>query len=112
MEYLVTGATGFVGGAVTRQLLDAGHDVRAVVRAPDQAKDLKAAGAQLFRGDVTAKESMRGAMDGVDGVFHIAGWYKVGVRDKRPGEAINVQGTRNVLELMGELKVPRGVYTS
>jgi nucleoside-diphosphate-sugar epimerase len=51
-------------------------------------------------------------MTGVDGVFHVAGWYKVGVRDKRPGRAINVDGTRNVLELMKELRVPKGVYTS
>jgi len=48
----------------------------------------------------------------VDGVFHIAGWYKIGVRDKRPGNAVNVVGTRNVLEVMRELRVPKGVYTS
>ena len=51
-------------------------------------------------------------MQGVDGVFHIAAWYKIGVRDKRDAEPINVQGTRNVLELMKELGVPKGVYTS
>jgi nucleoside-diphosphate-sugar epimerase len=51
-------------------------------------------------------------MQGVDGVFHIAGWYKVGTRDKSDGERVNVQGTRNVLELMKELGVPKGVYTS
>jgi nucleoside-diphosphate-sugar epimerase len=55
---------------------------------------------------------MRAPMTGVDGVFHIAGWYKIGVKDKRDGERINVQGTRNVLELMRELGVPKGVYTS
>lgn len=108
----MTGATGFVGGAVTRQLLQAGQQVRAVVRSPERAKELKAAGVQLFEGDVTQKESMRRAMEGVNGVFHVAGWYKVGVRDKRPGQAINVGGTRNVLELMRELEVPKGVYTS
>lgn len=112
MAYLVTGATGFVGGAVVRQLLGAGHLVRAVVRSPKRAKELQAAGVELFEGDVTQKETMRRAMEGVDGVFHIAGWYKVGVRDKRPGQAINVDGTRNVLELMRELRVPKGVYTS
>jgi nucleoside-diphosphate-sugar epimerase len=45
-------------------------------------------------------------------VFHIAGWYKIGARDKSAGEQINVQGTRNVLELMRELEIPNGVYTS
>jgi len=55
---------------------------------------------------------MRPAMAGCDGVFHIAGWYKIGARDRAPGQRINVDGTRNVLELMEELGIPRGVYTS
>ena len=69
-------------------------------------------GVKLFKGDVTDKESMREAMQGVDGVFHVAGWYKIGVKDKSDGERVNVQGTRNVLELMQELNIPKGVYTS
>src|SRR5579884_4023999 len=51
-------------------------------------------------------------MAGADGVFHIAGWYKIGTRDKSEGERINVLGTRNVLEVMRELGIPKGVYTS
>jgi nucleoside-diphosphate-sugar epimerase len=42
----------------------------------------------------------------------VAGWYKIGVKDKSDGERVNVQGTRNVLELMKELQIPKGVYTS
>lgn len=112
MKYFVTGATGFVGGHVARQLVKDGHEVVAVVRNPGKAGELAQQGITLHRGDVTDKESMRGAMRGVDGVFHIAGWYKVGTRDKEEGRQINVQGTRNVLELMKELGVARGVYTS
>jgi nucleoside-diphosphate-sugar epimerase len=112
MKYFVTGATGFVGGRVARRLVDGGHEVVAVVRSPDKAQNLAALGVTLAQGDVTNKESMRAPMTGVDGVFHIAGWYKIGVKDKRDGERINVQGTRNVLELMRELGVPKGVYTS
>src|SRR5256712_10948718 len=51
-------------------------------------------------------------MAGVDGVFHIAGWYKIGSKDPSEGERINVAGTRNVLSAMKELRVPKGVYTS
>jgi nucleoside-diphosphate-sugar epimerase len=54
---------------------------------------------------------MRGPMTGADAVFHVAGWYKVGVRDP-VGPRVNVEGTRNVLELMSELGTPKGVYTS
>ena len=112
MKYFVTGATGFVGGVLARKLREQGHEVHASVRSPEKAKDLDAIGVRLFKGDVTDKESMRAAMTGVDGVYHVAGWYKVGTKDKSGGEQVNIQGTRNVLELMQELKIPKGVYTS
>ena len=99
MKYFITGATGFVGGVLARQLREAGHEVRASVRSIEKAKDLQALGVKLFKGDVTDKESMREPMTGVDGVYHVAGWYKVGAHDKSGGEKVNVQGTRNVLEL-------------
>ena len=51
-------------------------------------------------------------MRGVDGVFHLAGRYRVGARDKTPARRINVDGTRNVLEVVRELDIPRCVYTS
>jgi len=112
MKYFVTGATGFVGGFLVKKLRALGHDVHASVRNLDKANDLRAMGVKLFGGDITDKESMRSAMLGVDGVYHVAGWYKIGTKDKSDGERVNVQGTRHVLELMQELKIPRGVYTS
>jgi len=111
MKYFLTGATGFVGGVLAKKLREAGHEVHASVRNPDKAKDLQVLGVKLFKGDVTDKESMREAMTGVDGVYHVAGWYKIGTKDKSDGERVNIQGTRNVLELMHELKIPKGVYT-
>ena len=114
MRYFVTGATGFVGGRVARQLREAGHDVVAVVRTPTKATDLLKLGVTVVQGDVTDKASMKAPMTGVDGIFHIAGWYKVGAGRTAgaEGQAINVDGTRSVLELMEELGIPRGVYTS
>ena len=112
MTYFLTGATGFIGGSVARQLIAAGHQVRAIVRTPAKASDLAQLGVELFPGDVTDKPSMRAAMTGVDGVFHIAGWYKIGNPDRRTAVAVNIDGTRNVCELMEELGVAQGVYTS
>jgi nucleoside-diphosphate-sugar epimerase len=114
MEYLVTGATGFLGGEIVRQLVKAGYEVRAVVRDPNKAGWMEDLGVTLFKGDVTDIESMREAMAGVDGVYHVAGWYKyaAGSKAKSEGEKINVDGTRNVLELMQDLKISKGVYTS
>jgi nucleoside-diphosphate-sugar epimerase len=112
MKYFLTGATGFVGGSLAKLLRNAGHEVIAIVRDPEKATNLKNMGVTVVKGDVTDKESMRNAMKDCDGVFHVAGWYKVGSKDKTSGYRINVEGTKNVLELMKELNIPKGVYTS
>lgn len=112
MRYFITGATGFLGGHIVRQLRAANHDVIALVRTPSKARDLADLGVTLAEGDVTDAASLRSPMAGVDGVFHVAGWYKIGVRDTRPAVAINVDGTRNMLEAMKALNIPRGVYVS
>ncbi len=112
MRYLVTGATGFIGGRLACQLLEAGHEVVTVARTPGKATDLVALGVSVHKGDITDKESLRSPMKGVDGVFHVAAWYRVGARDKSPAEHINVQGTRNVFEVMSDLGIEKGVYTS
>lgn len=112
MKYFVTGATGFIGGAVVRQLREAGHEVIALVRTPSKAGALRDLGVTLAEGDIIEKETMRAPMTGVDGAFHLAAWYKYGRDPKKLGEIINLDGTRNFLELMRELKTPKGVYTS
>ena len=112
MKYFVTGATGFIGQEVVHQLSSAGHSVNALVREVRRAEKIKSPGVNLSIGDVTNGDSMRAGMQGVEGIFHIAGWYKVGTRDKSGGERINILGTRNVLELMKEMHIPKGVYTS
>jgi nucleoside-diphosphate-sugar epimerase len=112
MKYFITGATGFVGGRIAAMLRENDHKVNALVRSPAKAGDLEKLGVEVFPGDVTEIESMREGMRGCDGIFHVAGWYKLGARDKSPGRRINVDGTRNVLKLMRELEIPKGVYTS
>ena len=110
-KYFVTGATGFVGGEIVKQLIGRGHKVVALVRAPERATLLKALGVDLHLGDITDRETLKTPMEGVDGVFHVAAWYKVGVKE-RLADQINVDGTRNVLKTMHTLGIPRGVYTS
>ncbi len=110
-RYFVTGATGFIGGELTKQLVGRGHQVVALVRSPDKAALLKMLGVEIHAGDITNRESLRAPMTGVEGVFHIAAWYKIGVKEPA-AEAINVGGTRNVLEMAGDLGIARVVYTS
>jgi len=112
MKYAVTGATGFLGGHLARQLVQAGHLVRALVRSPEKAGALGALGVELHPGDITDRASLAAPFTGIDGLFHCAAWYKTGARDKRPAQRVNVDGTRNVLEVASERDVPRIVYTS
>jgi nucleoside-diphosphate-sugar epimerase len=112
MKYFLTGATGFIGGKLAKRLASYGHTIHALVRDPEKAQDLKDLGIKLFKGDITDKSSLHEPMQGVDGVYHVAAWYKVGVKDKSMAYAINVNGTRNVLEVMQELGIRKGVYTS
>ncbi len=112
MRYFLTGATGFIGGRLAKALVANGHEVVALVRNAGQAAPLAEAGITLATGDITDQASMRPAMAGADGVFHLAAWYKIGAKDSTMAERINVTGTRHVLELMRELGIPKGVYTS
>jgi nucleoside-diphosphate-sugar epimerase len=114
MRYLVTGATGFIGTELVRQLLAEAHQVVALARDPvgEPALRLAQQGAEVRKADISDRESLREPMKGADAVFHVAGWYHVGAKDTRPALEINVKGTRNVLELMRDLEIPRGVYTS
>jgi len=112
MKFFLTGATGFIGGRLLRQLLAAGHEVTALVRDPGLARGPALPRVTMAAGDITDAASVRRAMVGADGVFHLAAWYKVGARDRSMAERINVGGTRHVLEAMRDLGVPRGVYTS
>lgn len=110
-KYFVTGATGFIGGELVKQLVGRGHKVVALVRSPDKAGMLKALGVEVHAGDITDRETLKTPMTGVDGVFHVAAWYKLGIKEPL-ADQINVDGTRNVLQTMRALQIPRGVYTS
>lgn len=112
MRYFLTGATGFIGGRLAAQLRAAGHEVVALVRNPTQVESLAKIGVELVTGDITDRATLPAGMRGADGVFHCAGWYKLGSKDPSEGFRINVEGTRNVLETMRDLQISKGVYTS
>jgi nucleoside-diphosphate-sugar epimerase len=112
-RYFVTGATGFLGGELVKQLIGRGHQVTALVRSPDPSPLLTMLGVQLHVGDVTDPDTLRTPMAGADGVFHVAGYYKVGKPEAiQLAERVNVAGTRNVLEAARDLNIKRIVYTS
>ena len=112
MRYAITGATGFLGGVLALQAAAAGHDVVAAVRSPRKSARLLNAGIQVVPADLADTEALTSAFDGVDGVFHVAGWYQVGSRDPAEGERVNVEGTRHVLAAAAAAGVRRIVHTS
>lgn len=109
---LVTGATGFVGSAVVRTLLDAGQRVRALVRQTSRLDNLRGLDLETVTGDLCAPETLETAVQGCRGVFHVAADYRMWVR--RPSElyATNVRGSRNLLLAAARAGVRRIVYTS
>ncbi len=111
MRYFVTGATGFIGSHLVDRLVERGDEVVALVRTPESATALSDA-VEVVQGDITDKDSMREAMATCDRLYHLAAWYEVGVRDRTTAYRVNVEGTRNTLELMQELGIEKGVYTS
>ncbi|MGH8826140.1 MAG: NAD-dependent epimerase/dehydratase family protein, partial [Jiangellaceae bacterium] len=112
MRYAITGATGFVGGVLAAQLRAAGHEVVALVRDTGKAGRLSELGVAVQSGDLGSTESLDELCRDVDGLFHVAGWYKLGSRNPEQGVRINVDGTRNVLVAARKAAVPRVVYTS
>jgi dihydroflavonol-4-reductase len=111
---LVTGGTGFLGGALVRQLLLRGWRVRALARAASNRRNLEGLEGELALsvGDLRDRESLRKAMEGVEVVFHLAARYELW--NPAPEEIYrdNVDGTRNVLQAARDLRVERIVYTS
>jgi dihydroflavonol-4-reductase len=112
MRYFATGATGYIGRHLVAKLIARGDQVTCLVRNPDKATGLVKLGATLVKGDVSDRATLREAMRGVDGVFHIAALYKLGLEFKDQMAAVNVEGTRHTLETAVEAGVPKIVYTS
>jgi dihydroflavonol-4-reductase len=114
MKVFVTGATGFVAGTVTMQLLARGDEVRALVRDASRGQTLARAGVTLLRGDLADGAALRRGMEGVDAVVHGAAMYEVGIAaSRRPAMfAANVTGTEHVLEAALDAGARRVAYIS
>jgi len=109
---LVTGASGFVGSAVARQLLDRGFAVRALVRQTSPRFHLAGLALEFAEGDLLRPETVRPAMAGVRYVFHVAADYRLWARDRNEILTNNLTSTRVVMEEALRAGVERVVYTS
>ena len=112
MTTLVTGTTGFVGAAVLRALLDAGHEVRALVRPASDRRNLADLPVEVVIGDLNDAASLRRAVTGCASLFHVAADYRLWIPDPDVIYRTNVEGTRQLLRSALEAGVSRIVYTS
>jgi dihydroflavonol-4-reductase len=111
---LVTGATGFVGGAVLSELLRRAWKVRVLHRPHSDLRNLEGRGPELERrlGDLRDPASLEEAMEGCDVLFHVAARYEFCLFRSRDMYLDNVQGTRNILRAAASCGVKKIVYTS
>ncbi len=112
MTTLITGATGFLGSAVARLLLAEGQQLRALVRAGSDTKNIDGLDIERATGDLTDMASLKAAAKGCDALYHVAADYRLWIPRPKEIYDINVEGTRNLMRAAGEAGVARIVYTS
>ncbi len=112
MKTLITGASGFIGSAVLRRLIHAGHNVRALIRPNSDRRNLDGLEVELVIGDLNDRSSLHHALAGCEVLFHVAADYRLWV--PRPDEIYqtNVAGTLSIMLAAARAGVSRIVYTS
>lgn len=108
MRALVTGATGFVGRRLTRELLAKGYEVRALVRTPDKARDLERAGAELVQADLLEPATFRDAGNGVDVAYYLV--HAMGRGGDKDFEARESKSAIAFAQMAVRCDVPQVVY--
>ena len=112
MTTLLTGGTGFVGAAVLRSLITAGHNVRVLVRPNSDHRNLSGVDCEIVTGDLAEPESLKRAVRGCETVFHVAADYRIWVPDREKMNRVNVEGTVELIRAATAAGVSRIVYTS
>jgi dihydroflavonol-4-reductase len=112
MTTLVTGAAGFLGSHVTRQLVARGDEVRVLLRASSTNRAIADLSLEYVTGDLRDAASLDRAMKGVKRVFHVAADYRLWAKRKQDIYDSNVGGTKNLLEAAKRAGVEQLIYTS
>ena len=112
MKTLITGATGFIGSAVLRQLIAAGHDVRALIRPESDRRNITGLPVEIVYGDLTDRKSLDHGMKGCSTLFHVAADYRLWVPRAEEMYEANVVGTRHIMHAALNAGIKRVVYTS
>jgi dihydroflavonol-4-reductase len=112
MKTFVTGGTGFIGTHVVRKLSEKGHELHCLVRETSDVSTLEGVGASLAPGDVTDKESVLSGVRGCEWVVNLANLFEFWIPDRQAYHAVNVEGTRNVMEAAKSAGVSKVIHIS
>ena len=112
MKTLVTGATGFLGSHVARELCARGEAVRVLARPSSDLRAIRGLEAEVFTGDLRDRASLDRALESVRRVYHVAADYRLWARNPLEIYESNVGGTQNLLDAARQAGVERFVYTS
>lgn len=110
--WLVTGATGHIGNVLVRKLLEREKKVRALILPNECLDSMKGLDVELFEGNVLSLDSLLAAMYGVEGIFHLAGVISIMPGSDELVRRVNVEGTKNILDVAKEMKIQKFIYTS
>lgn len=112
MTTLVTGASGFVGAAVVRRLIAAGHEVRVMTRPTSDPRNYQDLGVEAVHGDLDDAASLATAVRGCDALFHVAADYRLWIPKPEAIYRTNVDGSEALMRAAADAGVARIVYTS
>src|SRR5277367_2836930 len=112
MTTLVTGASGFLGSHIARQLVARGEAVRVLMRASSTNRAVADLSLEYITGDLRDPASLDRALSGVNYVFHVAADYRLWAKKSRDIYDSNVEGTKNLLAAAKRAKIEKFIYTS
>ena len=112
MTTLVTGAAGFLGSHIARQLVASGETVRVLVRASSSNRAIADLPLEYVTGDLRDQASLQRAMQGVQKIFHVAADYRLWAKNPQDIYDSNVGGTKNLLAAAKQAGIERLIYTS